>query len=414
MFLTKLKTTMTALLVAVTAITAGRAVHADEQQPAKNDQPAPKGEKPPQSPQKADDSAKLLKSRLDAAKATYKGTWESLGMVRRLGNAIIPIVHPEELYTWSVRWLNAQRDMSDKRDEHITALEEHIKRMKDVQKRVDAMTPNLIPAWLNSAAAWYLADAEIWLAKEKAIQKAAEVVPVALLKARLDAAQEAYKGAWASLGSVQEAGAKVLFSWGFPDEVHSWSVRWLNAQRDMSDKRDERIAILEEHIKRMKELQKRVTAMTPDLLPQLLSPAAAWNLTEAELWLAKEKANQKTDTGEPIALLKARLDAAKEAYTGLREVFGNVKRLSSTAWIMQKWIFVEVYPWSVRWLDAQRDMSDKRDDHIAALEEHIKRMKELQRIVTSITPTYLPEWSNSAVAWYLAEAELWLVKEKAK
>jgi hypothetical protein len=172
MFLTKLKTTMAALLVAVFvvagAVAVGLTVLADEPQPSKADKPATKEEKPPQAPQKAGDYAKLLKAKLDAAKEAYTRTWEGLGTVRRLGDTIFPIVHPEEVYTWSVRWLNAQRDMSDKRDDHIAALEEHIKRMKDVQKRVDAMTPSLIPAWSNSAAAWYLAEAELWLVKEKA------------------------------------------------------------------------------------------------------------------------------------------------------------------------------------------------------------------------------------------------------
>jgi hypothetical protein len=59
-------------------------------------------------------------------------------------------------------------------------------------------------------------------------------------------------------------------------------------------------------------------------------------------------------------------------------------------------------------------MSDKRDEHIAALEEHIKRMKDVQKRVDATPQTRLQVWSNSAVAWYLAEAELWLVKEKAK
>ncbi len=426
MFLTKLKTTIAALLVAVTVVAGAIAVELSavathEPQPSKHDQHTSQKENTPQASQKTDGSAKLQKSRLDAAKATYTGTWEDLGTVWRLGNAIFPIVRPEEVFTWSVRWLNAEREMSDKRDEHIAALEEHIKRMKDIQKRVDAMTPTLLPAWSTSATAWYVADAEIGLAKEKAIQKAAEVVSVALLKARLDAAKEAYKGALENIGEVKKIGKAVLIApIEKPDEVYAWSVRWLNAELDMSNKRDDQIAVLEEHIKRMKELQKKVSAMTPDLLPMSSNSAAVFYLAEAEIWLVNKKENlpqfhQKADAGERQKMLKARLDAAKEAFTGAWEWLGALIRLGGGIEKIQKRrIFLEVYPWSVRWLNAQRDMSDKRDDHIAASEEHIKRIKELQKRVDAMTPNLLPEWANSAAAWYVAEAELCLAKEKAK
>lgn len=89
-------------------------------------------------------------------------------MVRRNGNTITNLGNPEEVYTWSVRLLNAQLDMSDKRDEHIAALEEHIQRMNELQKKVTAMAPDLLQGWTKSAAEWYLAEAELRLAKEKA------------------------------------------------------------------------------------------------------------------------------------------------------------------------------------------------------------------------------------------------------
>lgn len=169
MFLIKLKTTLAALLlVAIAAVGAiGVGLSARAQTP-KVEQPVPLAEKLPQAPRKADDSTKLLKTRLDAAKAAYKGAWESLGMVRRNGNTITNLGNPEEVYTWSVRLLNAQLDMSDKRDEHIAALEEHIQRMNELQKKVTAMAPDLLQGWTKSAAEWYLAEAELRLAKEKA------------------------------------------------------------------------------------------------------------------------------------------------------------------------------------------------------------------------------------------------------
>jgi hypothetical protein len=60
-------------------------------------------------------------------------------------------------------------------------------------------------------------------------------------------------------------------------------------------------------------------------------------------------------------------------------------------------------------------MSSKMDEQIAALEDHLKRMKELQQrvkrlheggLVSSLEPL--------AVEAYRVEAELWLAQEKAK
>jgi RNA polymerase sigma factor (sigma-70 family) len=176
MFLTKLKPMMAALVLAVLVVTGivavGLSAPGDEQpQPAKTDPPSPQKEKPLPAPQKADTGVPkdLLKAKLDAAKEAYQEIWKTVGEFRRIQpNLILPVSGPEEVYNWSVRWLNAQLDMSDKKDERIAALEEHIKRMNQLKAKVNKMTPELIPAYHNSAAAWYLAEAEVWLAKEKA------------------------------------------------------------------------------------------------------------------------------------------------------------------------------------------------------------------------------------------------------
>jgi len=92
---------------------------------------------------------------------------EALGQTKRRGAVLVLLGKPEEVYTWSVRWLNAQRDMSDKKDDHIAALEGHFKRMKELQEKVTDLR-ELLPAVETPAAAWYVAEAELWLAKEKA------------------------------------------------------------------------------------------------------------------------------------------------------------------------------------------------------------------------------------------------------
>jgi hypothetical protein len=123
----------------------------------------------PQAPKKVDAPPTLLKARLDAAQKAQAAAMEALQQTKRTGDLVLPVGKPEEVYTWSVRWLNAQRDMSDKKDNHIAALEGHFKRMKELQQRVTKLREGgLVSSVEPAAAAWYLAEAELWLAKEKA------------------------------------------------------------------------------------------------------------------------------------------------------------------------------------------------------------------------------------------------------
>ena len=75
----------------------------------------------------------------------------------------------------------------------------------------------------------------------------------------------------------------------------------------------------------------------------------------------------------------------------------------------------DVHTWSIRWLDAQRELSSKPADHIAALNDHLKRMQELAKIVHQLVNAGAPGLhggSASAADFYIAEAELWLAKAK--
>jgi RNA polymerase sigma factor (sigma-70 family) len=102
----------------------------------------------------------LLKAKLEAAKEAYQEALENLRGGRSIG--------PEEVYTWSVRFLNAQREMSDKLNDHMAALEEHVERMKMLKKTADAWSQARLQKPVSTSAQWYLAEAELWLAKEKA------------------------------------------------------------------------------------------------------------------------------------------------------------------------------------------------------------------------------------------------------
>jgi hypothetical protein len=117
-----------------------------------------------------------------------------------------------------------------------------------------------------------------------------------LLKTQLQAAQKAYRAGIDTM-EVKRVGDLLVLAKGNqharPDIAYIWSVRWLNAQRNLSGSKDERIAAFVDHLKRTKELQEKVKTLVGDgnggLLPASEAPAAEWYLAEAELWLLKER-----------------------------------------------------------------------------------------------------------------------------
>jgi hypothetical protein len=389
MFATKLKAGLTPLVMF------GLGAFGDGMLPARMEEPPAK----PDNRLNESFDAALLKKKVEAAEATHNGAWESLGTVRRLGEFIAPVITPEQVYWWSIRWLNAKLDLSNKAVERIAAWEAHVKRMKELFNRVKAMTPELLPRWNKSAAIWYLAEAEIGLARERH-----EGVEQVLIKTQIEASEEAYKAAREIFCATKKIN-DVEMPEGSHAEVYYWSSRWLGCQLGSSDKPPERTSALAAHVKRMEELAVKVSAMTPKLRYMYERPAASWYLTEARIRLAKEKREQ------PGALLKERLDEAKEAFTGESRMYQVIKL--SSAWQIENDHPEKVYQYSVRWLNAQSGMIEKREDRVAAYEEHVQRMKDLQKKVIRLTD-YIPKWWNSAAEWYLAEAELWLAREKAK
>ena len=118
--------------------------------------------------EKATDILVLSKVRADAAKEIYDGVMIGMSQTRGSGDDLVLLGKPEDAYIWSVRWLNAQRDMRSGRDNQVTALQEHLARMKALQKRVSTLDPQLPGISGRIPVRYYLAEAECWLAQEKA------------------------------------------------------------------------------------------------------------------------------------------------------------------------------------------------------------------------------------------------------
>jgi len=94
-------------------------------------------------------------------------SWERLGRTQKFGNVLVLVGKPEDVYTWSVRWLTAQRDLSSKPEERITALEAHLKRMTELQNRIKSLNKDLLQPRAEAEAEWYRLEAQLWVAKEK-------------------------------------------------------------------------------------------------------------------------------------------------------------------------------------------------------------------------------------------------------
>lgn len=113
----------------------------------------------------------------------------------------------------------------------------------------------------------------------------------AFAKARVEAAQQVYDGEMRMLGVAIKASGQEVTLMGRPEDAYIWSIRWLNAQRDMSSGKDNQVAALEDHLTRMKALKQKVSKLPSDLLSDLKGKMATrYYVAEAEFWLAQEKA----------------------------------------------------------------------------------------------------------------------------
>jgi hypothetical protein len=125
----------------------------------------------------------------------------------------------------------------------------------------------------------------------------------------------------------------------------------------------------------------------------------------ASLMLANGSADgsDSTDANVPSALLKARLDAARKTYEWLAKNY-----IESRPPIGEL-----LYRWSCRWLDAEREMSDKQEDRVAAYKAHLRRMRELESVARDrFRNHFVPVEEDTAAQFYRAEAEVWLERAR--
>jgi hypothetical protein len=103
------------------------------------------------------------------------------------------------------------------------------------------------------------------------------------------------------------------------------------------------------------------------------------------------------------ALLKARVDAARRTYEALAKNY--IESRPPLAELL--------YRWSCRWLDAERHLSARQSDQVAACQAHLNRMKEVERVTKDrFRNRYVPIEEDSAAQFYRVEAEIWLAEAR--
>ena len=100
---------------------------------------------------------KLLRTKLDYARKTF----EVYSKSQEFRTA-------ETAYQWSCRWLEAQRQLSDNKKDQKEAVEAHQIRMQKLQQAVDQLYQGkLVGIEQVYATAFYVAEAEVWVAQSK-------------------------------------------------------------------------------------------------------------------------------------------------------------------------------------------------------------------------------------------------------
>jgi hypothetical protein len=107
--------------------------------------------------------ARLALQRRDAARKTYQVLW--LDYRERIASE-------DALYRWSVRWLDAERELSDQQADQMTAYQGHFERMRDLERLIRRLRESAQTTIDEaSAAEFYRTEAEMWLLQAKEVKK---------------------------------------------------------------------------------------------------------------------------------------------------------------------------------------------------------------------------------------------------
>jgi hypothetical protein len=97
------------------------------------------------------------------------------------------------------------------------------------------------------------------------------------MRYKLEAAKNAFKQAWDGQGGNVEV-------------AYRWSCRWLEAERALRDKMEDRSAALQAHLERMIEIEEVTRRQLRERIATLFEVRASeYYVAEAELWVTQAK-----------------------------------------------------------------------------------------------------------------------------
>ncbi len=110
--------------------------------------------------------ATLLTARLDVARKGFATEFEVLELAKR--PQIITRADTDGAYRWSIRWLEAERDLHPAGPEFIAAYEAHLKRAGIVKDRLDVLyKEELVDNRSMFEADWYILEARLGLERAR-------------------------------------------------------------------------------------------------------------------------------------------------------------------------------------------------------------------------------------------------------
>jgi hypothetical protein len=110
-------------------------------------------------------TAQLAKTRHQAAENAYRAIAENEQQLRS------PVEY-DKLYSWSIRILDAQKELDPREEKQLAAFMNHLERMTDVEQKVsrDVQKRRLNPS-ANVEVEYFKLEAEYWVEKAKLLSQ---------------------------------------------------------------------------------------------------------------------------------------------------------------------------------------------------------------------------------------------------
>jgi len=322
---------------------------------------------PPLKSPSAEDQKKLqalLTERRDVLKEAFEARWKHVkGGVGFVSG---------DLLDASFLLLQAELELIDKSDDRIGAHEKHVKQMKEMEDITEAQAKNgKIRGDAYKQVQGLRLAAEIDMLREKAGGKPSAEQTVAikkLLEARRDALREEVESKFGRIKRGLE---------GLSADFGDASRRLSQAELELTDKPDDRVAVLEKQLALSRDIEKVIKSQGDfgKVRREVVDESKARRLLD-EIALLREKAGAKPSaeqTAEIRKLLVERRDALEAVMKAkLARIQAGLETVESFSLDLDAFRFH---------LQSELELLDKAADRVAAHQKHIERAKKIEEVL---------------------------------